>query len=387
MRVLLFALLSLTMVANGQAVRDINYKYLYSSSEPFTFSIQPVRSETSWNILYKLSVADTSYQLGNFSIEWDIRNSLGEKEGRRIPADSIRQSPLDRATLAGSVSQPYSKEIKLIVARVVESSSKRAWIHFALLEPNYPINGFAAKNDAPILEKYLIQNTTVRLENGKTGIVSYYNDVFPTATPAFAESAGRVSKGMKVDSTFAYSPDEAITLTKPGLYLFQNDTTTAYGFAFRVEEDYPRLRKVESLAEPLIYVCTRQEFERIRQAKGDKRAFDRVILTITGDAERAKRFMRSYFRRVEFANQYFTSYKEGWKTDRGMIYIIFGPPSQVFRFADREVWNYKNEMFKTEFEFAKSPTLFDPDNFVLIRNKKYTDTWYEVIDLWRNARF
>ena len=172
-----------------------------------------------------------------------------------------------------------------------------------------------------------------------------------------------------------------------GLYLIQKDTTSTEGFAFRVEEDYPRLAKIESLADPLIYVCTKQEFDRIKLAKGDKKAFDRVILSITGDTERAKNFMRTYFRRVELANEFFTSYKEGWKTDRGMIYIIFGLPDQVFRFTDREVWTYKNNMYKITFDFVKSSTLFDPENFVLVRDKKFQETWYEVIDLWRNARF
>ena len=97
--------------------------------------------------------------------------------------------------------------------------------------------------------------------------------------------------------------------------------------------------------------------------------------------------MRSYFRRVELANRYFTSYKEGWKTDRGMIYIIFGKPDTVFRFNDREVWDYKNDRLEISFTFSRSSSLFDPDNFVLIREKKYENAWYEMIDLWRNARF
>ena len=192
---------------------------------------------------------------------------------------------------------------------------------------------------------------------------------------------------MIVDSTFNYPPISQLRFLKRGLYLVQQDTNATEGFAFRVEEDYPHLAKVESLADPLIYICTKQEFERVKQAKGDKKAFDRVILAITGNTERARNFMRSYFRRVELANQYFTSYKEGWKTDRGMIYIIFGLPDQVYRFTDREVWTYKNSSYKITFDFVKSSTLFDPDNFVLVREKKFQETWYEVIDLWRNARF
>ncbi|MCH7783138.1 GWxTD domain-containing protein [candidate division KSB1 bacterium] len=41
-------------------------------------------------------------------------------------------------------------------------------------------------------------------------------------------------------------------------------------------------------------------------------------------------FRDGYYRRVRFANEEFTQYKDGWKTDRGMIYILFGPPNQVF---------------------------------------------------------
>ena len=70
-----------------------------------------------------------------------------------------------------------------------------------------------------------------------------------------------------------------------------------------------------------------------------------------------------------------------------MIYIVFGVPEQVLRFEDREVWSYDNDRFKLRFNFARSSSLFDPDNYVLIREKKYESDWYEVIDLWRNARF
>jgi hypothetical protein len=70
-----------------------------------------------------------------------------------------------------------------------------------------------------------------------------------------------------------------------------------------------------------------------------------------------------------------------------MIYILFGLPDELYRFSDREVWTYKNQFLNATFNFVRSQTLFDPDNFVLIRDKKYQDTWYEKIDLWRNSRF
>ena len=214
--------------------------------------------------------------------------------------------------------------------------------------------------------------------------VSYYKVSFPVAAPAFSNTQAKVSKTLKPDSVFSVVPTE---FRKKGLYLVQQDTTSAEGVAFRVEEDYPKLNTIESLAGPLIYICTKQEAEKLKQVGNDKKKFDQLILTITGNSDRARTFMRSYFRRIELANQYFSSYKEGWKTDRGMIYTIFGLPEEVYLFDDREVWDYQNNHVKIRFQFVKSPSLFDPDNYVLIRDKKFTTPWYEMIDLWRKARF
>ncbi len=40
-------------------------------------------------------------------------------------------------------------------------------------------------------------------------------------------------------------------------------------------------------------------------------------------------FKEEHYRRIAYANQWFTSGKPGWKTDRGRIYIIHGPPNEI----------------------------------------------------------
>ncbi len=55
-----------------------------------------------------------------------------------------------------------------------------------------------------------------------------------------------------------------------------------------------------------------------------------------------------YYRRVAYANENFSHYVEGWKTDRGMVFIILGPPNNVdrhpFEYDSKpyEVWQYYN---------------------------------------------
>ncbi|MBX2992529.1 MAG: GWxTD domain-containing protein [Bacteroidetes bacterium] len=56
--------------------------------------------------------------------------------------------------------------------------------------------------------------------------------------------------------------------------------------------------------------------------------------------------MEEHYARVEYANKYFKHYTDGWRTDMGMVYIIFGTPSNVDRHPfdagskPYEVWSY-----------------------------------------------
>ena len=58
--------------------------------------------------------------------------------------------------------------------------------------------------------------------------------------------------------------------------------------------------------------------------------------------------MEQYYGRVAFANKNFSHYTDGWRSDRGMVFIMFGPPSNVDRHpfdSDAkpfEVWYYND---------------------------------------------
>lgn len=53
-------------------------------------------------------------------------------------------------------------------------------------------------------------------------------------------------------------------------------------------------------------------------------------------------FKEEHYRRLAFANQHFASGVPGWQTDRGHIYILYGPPDEleVHPHARTEVWLY-----------------------------------------------
>ncbi|MCK9425281.1 MAG: GWxTD domain-containing protein [Ignavibacteriaceae bacterium] len=67
----------------------------------------------------------------------------------------------------------------------------------------------------------------------------------------------------------------------------------------------------------------------------------------------------NYFSRVELANQKYSAMKkEGWKTDRGRVYLIYGEPSEIERFPNQldskpyEIWQYHNLEGGVIFVFA-----------------------------------
>jgi len=100
--------------------------------------------------------------------------------------------------------------------------------------------------------------------------------------------------------------------------------------------------------EQLQYIASRKEMKKLRNAPKDKKkeyfdAFWKAKDPTPGTE--TNELMDEYYRRVEFANQHFSGFREGWKTDMGMIYILFGPPNDV----ERQPFNVEaNPFYETE---------------------------------------
>ena len=141
--------------------------------------------------------------------------------------------------------------------------------------------------------------------------------------------------------------------------------------------------------EPLIYITTKNEKTKLDNIGNSKDKFDKFWIELTNSTNRAKKIIRRYYRRVETANRYFTTYKEGWKTDKGMIYIIFGPPNEVYFKGREEIWQYLENEFmpKISFTFIQTQSIFSPEASVLVRHEKYRSAWFRAVDLWRKGRF
>ncbi|MBS1681406.1 MAG: GWxTD domain-containing protein [Bacteroidetes bacterium] len=378
-----FALLAAYGFSHGQSVAASNFSYWYDPSNEVELQIRPVRAANK--IMVRYSLIARHGNPAKYTIAWEARNSYVEQEAIPIrEKDSVLY--VDEKAKRGVLVLDVPDKPWLLLGRV--SNGSKVWTYFKQIESIYPVDGWIETKDGVITENHLSKNqeyTARSADSVKPLIVSYYNTTFPPALPPFAEKEGRNERFFFHDSIFVVNNGEKFLPRKEGLYLFQEDTSTARGFSYRVvKENFPKFTKISELVEPLRFVTDDNEYNELVNANGEKAKFDKVILNVTGDKERAKVFMRNYFRRIELANIYFSSYKEGWKTDRGMIYVIFGSPGDVSKNSGNEIWNYKN--YNIKFTFVRSGSVYDPENYVLLRDENFSDPWLNMVDLWRKGR-
>lgn len=204
---------------------------------------------------------------------------------------------------------------------------------------------------------------------------------------------------LQVDTTYKIQSGEPISIGKQGLYLIRQDTTAFYGIGLRVEPPkYPTIRAKEQLAEPLQYIASKQEFQQMEKADDLKKAIDRFWLTLfKGNVGKTRQNLKNYYERVRKSNFKYASFKEGWKTDMGMIYIIFGEPDEIIWEKDSQKWVYRgNEtqsyandkgrnFNKLIFNFLRRPNQFFEDYYVLIRYIEYENVWSNMIQAIRQG--
>ena len=238
------------------------------------------------------------------------------------------------------------------------------------------------KNGWPYFDNYVVQGNTVNFE--KTTYSFQYNDQFGTAMPPMASDAEPSSNTIKIDSSFtstSFTPDKERIL-----FFNQTDSSSNAGCSFlSVSPYYPKLRRIDDLAKSILYLCKKEEYDKIQSASDTKKEFDRFWVSVVSSEDRARSILKRYFNHVRYANAYFTNYKEGWRTDRGMIYIIYGNPKEVIRSDDKEIWIYTINGKKQNFNFAKVPNLFVQHHYVLIRDKDLSKVWLNQVGIWRKG--
>jgi GWxTD domain-containing protein len=251
---------------------------------------------------------------------------------------------------------------------------------------------FSAETDAPLVRLFVHEGDSLYLNSLDKGteraFIYCYRTAFDAADPPMRLIDRSVNKNMVYDTMFTLDIKEPFTLPGNGLYFIQSDTAEIDGISVLCENNhFPKLTTVEDIFEPIIYMSTREELEKIKRSKNKKSAFESYWLKIAKTEEKARKIIRGYYQKIEEANILFTTYKEGWKTDMGMIYIFFGAPDEVYNDGLVEKWYYSKQgsIPAVIFTFEKLRNVFSRQHFILLRKEEYQSLWYNRVDMWRKG--
>lgn len=110
------------------------------------------------------------------------------------------------------------------------------------------------------------------------------------------------------------------------------------------------ITNLDEAVEQMLYIATASELGYVKDAptlvEKQQRFIEFWKKKDPSPGTEENELMEEYYARVEYANKHFKHYIDGWKTDRGMVFIILGPPSQVERHPfdayrkPYEIWYY-----------------------------------------------
>jgi GWxTD domain-containing protein len=228
------------------------------------------------------------------------------------------------------------------------------------------------------------------VNQGQIVYVDCFFKEFGPAIPPFSTAKPDEFK-YKPDSTFSIRLEKSVELEMPsrGFYHIRSLSGEQDGLSlFTFEKAYPGVSDVREMVNCTRYIMNKVEFENCKNASDQKSCIDNFWLAIGGSNERAKELLRKYYSRVMEANKAYTSYTQGWKTDRGMIHVNFGDPVNLYRSKNEEIWIYgpETDVNSLKFIFKKTENPFSDNDYILQRSYIYQAPWFDMVDYWRQGR-
>jgi GWxTD domain-containing protein len=311
-----------------------------------------------------------------------------------IPKNRVLNSFFVSIPIKIQASQTYALEVT--ATDILRNVSAKSYIPVdktsKYTSQNYNVyssktNTIYFKNHFKPEESFRIRHNTKKSDSI---YLSYYYYEFPLPPPPFSTMPRKIVK-IKPDSIVRYKLNDKLIIKQKAAshYYFQIDTSERGGFStYNFHKYFPFVKNSKQLLRPMRYLTSLKEYKRIEKSKNKKMEIDKFWLSAAGNTTRARELIRIYYNRVLFSNLYYTCYTEGWRTDRGMIYIIFGPPEAVYRTDLEERWVYgEGKSFRpVTFSFMKVENKFSDNIFILKRNPSFKSIWYKAIDTWRKGQ-
>ncbi|MBK9638443.1 MAG: GWxTD domain-containing protein [Bacteroidetes bacterium] len=380
---------------------------LFYQSETFSPNVFLFHKSTELSMLH-FSVEEKDLLFVNdgksFSSKLLVEYSIFDTYSTTHPSDSgsvqfTYRSDKDFSAVSDSLSIASSfKDGSILRLKFKDLNRKAESIRNIVINSRSKLTNqsFIVKNNKGELSynNNLSGSSSIAIESNFPGLEAlwvrcYFRD-FPLAAMPFRVIDDE-KFSMYSDSVFLVHKNDFgnINLPRHGIYYFQMDTNLLSGLTINcMDVDFPKVTKPEQLIEATRYLTTRKEYEHLMHAENKKAELDAFWLEVGGSPERARGLIRAFYNRVQDANRAFTSYMEGWKTDRGMIYLVMGQPISIYRDAETEQWTYSGLVGFPDilFIFRKMNNPFSNNDYALIRQPVYENVWYLAVDQWRQGR-
>jgi len=397
---LFFSLLFPKTLVAQKSISTSDQSLRYSLYSRLGLKILPVKlSPTSFKLQFVVEKIEENSTFENFSFSYALLSSYDQEitssltnllSAQDLVADTDRHWMFEK-----TVEVPENQVTAIALLTILDTRQQDEYVfHIDLKGPfvfDQPDFGYYYSNEIPFDQNYLTKEEYLLFKTvSKPAIHSYfYPSQFDVPFPPMETRPAEVSKEIKVENQGDFLANIPKQLSEEGYYFFQTDTSSKTGLILKTTHDaFPKVKDWDEMVQMVTYISTRKEHETLLLAQDKKKALDEYWINLTRNPEVAKDLIRNYFRMVEFSNILFTDFKEGWKTDRGMVYIVMGPPQEVNFFEDREIWSYSgiDDSSKIRFTFARVKTILTPHFYTLNRSRAYQPVWFKNISQWRSGR-
>ncbi len=308
-------------------------------------------------------------------------------------------------TIPMHASKGSKYEAELLIRDLIRNNRIQTHLPFDktsdLSSNNFRVRGHFNKLELfnPVLRPNEFVNLLYRYDTDSLFVMYFEPDDASPIPPSMLMPSRAINTEHEGIVPMAYSDTLPLMFPNRGIYLCTTDTNRLEGFTFfNFGNEFPGMTEPETMIDPLIYLTNEDRIQEMRNSDKVKVALDQFWLDITGNIERSRELIRIYYNRVLYANYFFASYKEGWRTDRGMIYIIYGPPDKVYKTPGEERWGYLKKQIRKGwgirykiddeylyFNFSNRENPFTTNDYILLRSESVTSYWDEAIRSWRSG--
>jgi GWxTD domain-containing protein len=379
---------------------NLNQTLRYSRYSRLALKIIPIKaSSNSFKIQLQVEKIEENPDINSFSFTYSILDSYDQEitpELSILLTSADLKLDTDRNWVFEKIVEvPSSTTTAIALFTVLDTRQGDEYFYsvdlkseFVYDQPNF---GAYFANNVGFDQNYLNAGESLlfKTEGNPSLHGFYYPAQLEVPYPPMETKPASVAKEIEVIDQGDFLANVPQQFGQIGYYFIQSDTSARTGLVLKTtHQAFPKVKDWDEMIEMVTYISTKKEYDALESSTDKKKALDQYWLNMTRNKDISKELIREYFRQIEFANILFTDFKEGWKTDRGMVYIVMGPPIEVNFFLDREVWTYggSTESSKIRFTFARVKNILTPHYYTLNRSRAYQPVWFKNISLWRSGK-